>query len=98
MSFVPMYLSSMNCAIYEADPSDPLKFSPPAPTIASAQSGKLTNASANRNRLSVSNGADEFEIHRPRIESPFHQKFQPLSNQSGSGAQRTAQAVAARNR
>jgi hypothetical protein len=23
-----MYLSSMNCAIYEADPGDPLQFSP----------------------------------------------------------------------
>ena len=75
-----MYLSCMNCAIHEADPGDPLQFSPPAPTIASAQSGELAHASANRDRLNVSDLADEFEIHRPRIESPFHQKFQPVPN------------------
>jgi hypothetical protein len=36
---------------------------------------------ANRNRLNASNRADKFEIHRSRIESPFHQKLQPLPNE-----------------
>jgi len=58
-----MYLSSMNCAIYQPDPGYPFQLSPPAPTVASAQSGKLTDATANRNPLIVPNLADELEIH-----------------------------------
>ena len=58
-----MYLSSMNCAIYKPDPGDALQFSPPAPTVALAQSGKLANRPPKRNRLNVSNLADQLEIH-----------------------------------
>jgi hypothetical protein len=75
-----MYLSSMNCSVYEAHSSDPFQFSPSAAAIAFAKTGQPTDGSPNRNRLNVSNLADQFEIHRPRIESPFQQKFYPLPN------------------
>src|SRR5438445_11660579 len=87
-----MYLSSMNCSVYEAHSSDPFQFSPSAAAIAFAKTGQPTDGSPNRNRLNVSNLADQFEIHRPRIESPFHQKFYPLPN---VGAERTRPASVA---
>src|SRR5688572_26553597 len=78
MSFVPMYLSSMNRAVDESHSSDPFQFSPSAAAVAFAKTDQPANGSTNRNRLNVSNLADQLEIHRPRIESPFHQKFYPL--------------------
>jgi hypothetical protein len=58
-----MYLSSMNCAIYETNPGDALQLPPPPPTIPSAQSDTLADASANRNWLNVFDLADKFKIH-----------------------------------
>ena len=58
-----MYLSSVNCAIYETNPGDALQLPPPAPTIASAQSDTLAHISANRNWLNCSDLANKFEIH-----------------------------------
>jgi hypothetical protein len=53
-----------------------LQFSPSAPTVAFAKTDQSTDRPANSNRLDLPNRTDEFKIHRSRIESPFHEKFQ----------------------
>jgi hypothetical protein len=64
----------MNRAIYQANPGNPLQFSPAA-AIAFAKARQPTDGVASRDRQSMSDRTDEFKIHRARIKSFFHQKF-----------------------